>query len=117
MRTSLTPSERRRRARLVAKGAWQTRGANPYTDGSTLPDSRVQDEIDRIDARGEKRWKDEAEAYASQVRTARTAVASAKAALRAAKGPEKTAARRALREQEQQLTRAENAARKHGLRI
>lgn len=117
MPMSLTPGERLRRARLVAKAALQTRGADEYTDGSYLPDPRVEREIDRIDRRGTDRWEREADAHAGQVRSARDQVAAATVALRTATGSEKSAARRALRDGEQGLRRAESAARKHGLQI
>lgn len=117
MPMSLTPSERLRRARLVAKAGWQTRGADTYSDGSTLPDPRVEREIDRIDRRGTERWEREADAHEDQVNGARRQVAAAKVALRTATGSEKAAARRAVRDGEQEVRRAETAARKHGLQI
>lgn len=99
-----TPSERRRRAALVWKGARQAiSGADP---------SRWDAQIDRIDAAAEERGAREAAALAAVLEKAKNDLAAAKATERTTDRTGKAAARQARRDAEQQLRRAEAAHRR-----
>lgn len=105
-----TAAEKRRRLILLARGAKQS-----IAEGADT--TRVDRQIDRIDARATERWQDEASAHTTQVKNARAALAAAKAAEKAAGNGARRAARDARRNAQQALTRAERAARRFGLSV
>jgi hypothetical protein len=104
-----TAGERLERARLVLRGGRQiVRGGH-----EDAVDARTERRIDRIDQRAEERWARGAQVAHQAVDTARTELARAEHALRMAKGPEKTAARRAVSDAKGKARRADAAARKY----
>ncbi|WP_405811224.1 hypothetical protein OG524_18985 [Streptomyces sp. NBC_01520] len=99
---SYTRAESRERRRLFLKGAHQSIGDNL--------DPRVTARIHAIDATAAERGARELAALERQADTARDTVATAKAAVKACGwGPDRSAARDALREAEKNLRRAERA--------
>ncbi|QNE76066.1 hypothetical protein F0344_16865 [Streptomyces finlayi] len=99
---SYTRAESRERGRLFRKGFHQSMGDNL--------DPRVTARMHEIDAVAKERGARELAALLRQQETARDTVAAAKAAVRASKwGPDRSAAKDALRDAEKHLRRAERA--------
>lgn len=96
-----TTAEKARRARLLAKGV-----RNAYGDTS-----KVEREIERIDAVAEDRARREAVAYQRELGAAKDAVATARIRERAATRQERDTARRVRRDAENTLRAIERAAR------
>ncbi|MEW2189424.1 hypothetical protein [Streptomyces microflavus] len=99
---SYTRAESRERGRLFRKGLHQSIGDNL--------DPKVTARMHEIDAIAAERGARELAALLRQQETARDTVATAKAAVRASKwGPDRSAAKDALRDAEKHLRRAESA--------
>ncbi|MHB9862169.1 DUF6257 family protein [Streptomyces sp. YIM S03343] len=76
-------------------------------------DPRLKAEAERIEQRAAERGQAEADALTNRLRQARTAAAQAKAAMRTARGPERTAARREMGEHERTAQQLERALRRY----
>jgi hypothetical protein len=98
---SYTRAESRERRRLFLKGAHQALGDNL--------DPAVTRRMHEIDAIAAERGARELAALQRQADAARDAVATAKAAVKASKWADRSAARDVLREAEKTLRRAERA--------
>ncbi|MGW0626450.1 hypothetical protein [Streptomyces sp. NPDC002758] len=103
-----TAGERFERARLIVKGGRQAaqRGSEDAVD------ARIENRIDRIDAKAEERYARNASVAIGALEAAENELARAEHALRMARGPEKTAARRARNDAKDKVNRAKTAARK-----
>ena len=104
-----TAAERFERARFLVKGGRQAaqRGHEDAVD------ARINNRIDRIDAKAEERYARNAGVAFSALETAEDQLAQAEHALRMAKGPDKAAARKARNDAKDQVRRANAAARKY----
>ncbi|SEP64988.1 hypothetical protein [Streptomyces radiopugnans] len=99
-----TPAERRRRAALVARGAKQA-----FADAV---DSRIQRQLDAIDAAAADRAARELAALLRQLEDAKNELATARAAEKAADRVDRQAAKDARKEAEKRLRRCERALRR-----
>lgn len=104
---SYTGAEKRKRAWLVVRGVKQA-AADAVQPG-------IDRQIDRIDQAAEERGARDQAAMRSQLETAKTAAAAAKAAERTARPDNRQAAKHARRQAEQDLARTQRAARAYGL--
>jgi hypothetical protein len=104
-----TAGERFQIARLAIKGGRQAvqRGSEHAVD------ARIDNALDRIEDRAATRYQREAGAAFGQLEATEDEVARSKAALRAARGPEKSAARQAHNDAKGKQRRADRAARKY----
>lgn len=102
-----TGAERRKRAGLIVRGVRQALAGGVS--------ARIEMGIDRIDATAEDRGAREADALYRQYNQAKDALASAKAAERAAGRPERPAARQAVAAAEQRVRDTARAIRRAGL--
>lgn len=91
-----------RGARQIAKGGHED-----------AVDPRINRAMDRISDRAAQRREREARAALRQLEAAEDDLADAEAALRAARGPDKAAARRARNDAKDRVRRADAAARKY----
>ncbi len=106
---SYTRREQRQRALLILRTTRQA------IAGSDAIDPKLNDRLDRIDARAADRGAREAAALRRQNETARDELAKAKATERAAKRPDRSAARTARRTAEDRVRDTERAIRRAGL--
>jgi hypothetical protein len=104
-----TAGERFERARLIAKG-----GRQVFQRGSEdAVDAKIENRIDRLAQRAEERYQREAGQAFGLLDAAEDEVARTKVALRAARGSEKTAARKAYNDAKAAARRADSAARRY----
>jgi uncharacterized protein YlxW (UPF0749 family) len=108
--TSYTGAEKRRLAWLVLKAAKQSMAGDRNAD--TI-DSKLKAEVERIEQRAEERGNREVQALEKRLNEARNAAASAKAAMRTGKGPDRAAARRQMHDHEQAARRIERELRRY----
>lgn len=104
-----TAGERFERARLLIKGGRQAaqRGSEDAVD------AKIENRLDRLDEKAEIRYEREAGQAFGQLEKAEDEVARTKVALRSARGPEKTSARKAHNEAKAKARRADSAARRY----
>ena len=110
MPTSYTSAEKRRLALLVLKAAKQSMAGDRNAD--TI-DPKLKAEVERIEQRAEERGQREVQALEKRLNEARNAAASAKAAMRTGKGPDRAAARRQMHDHEQAARRIERELRRY----
>jgi hypothetical protein len=110
MRSSYTRGEKLRLAWLVTKAAKQSLAGDRNVD--TI-DDRVKAEADQIEERAAERGKSEAKALGEQLAKARSGAATAKATMRASKGPDRAAARRQMHDHEAAARRLERELRRY----
>jgi hypothetical protein len=104
-----TAGERFERARLIVKGGRQAvqRGSEE------LVDAKIENRLDRLDAKAEERYEREAGMAFRQLDAAENEVSATKLALRAARGSDRAAARRAHNDAKAKARRADSAARRY----
>ncbi|MGC9540360.1 hypothetical protein [Streptomyces sp. UG1] len=108
-----TPGEKLRLAWLTAKAAKSAILYARQGQDDWQPNPRIEREMDCITDRAEKRWERESSAAFAKLAEAEDELTAAKADLRAAKGPEKTAARRRRNDAKDKVRRARAAARRY----
>lgn len=107
MYESYTARENRRRAWLTVKATRRAISGAPMDD--------LEQPAARLRHRAEIRGADEVAAAEAEWRSARAAYSAAQAQWRTAKGPDRPAAKAAVREAKKRLDRAEYAAKRFGL--
>ncbi|WP_329240523.1 hypothetical protein [Streptomyces canus] len=110
MPSSYTGAEKRRIAWLAIKAGKQSIAGDRNDD--TI-DPRLKREMDRIEERAADRGAREVQALERRLNEARNSAASAKAAMRTSRGPERAAARRELHDHEAAARRIERELRKY----
>ncbi|MEV0639026.1 DUF6257 family protein [Streptomyces sp. NPDC050619] len=110
MPTSYTGAEKRRIAWLTLKAGKQSLAGDRNVD--TI-DPKVKAEMDRIEERAAERGEREMQALKRKLSQAREDAATAKAAMRTSRGPERAAARREMHDHEAAARRVERELRRY----